>query len=178
MRVRRLFEVSVTIVIVALTFVVGVANFARTFEPSAAREMFATPAATALLARAEIMPTHEHDRTPIAPQRAIGYIDESRVAGGAIAVRGWVVTPTRTLAQRVFVLVDNTVRYDVSARYGIARPDVAVYLNRAELGDSGVFVRLSTTSLTRGRHHLALAVYLPEFDAFFTVDKTSDFDLH
>lgn len=69
---------------------------------------------TGSVVRRDETPTHAFDRTPIAPPGSIGSIDEAREAANHIIVRGWIVQADRKLAHRIFAIVDEKFRYDIT----------------------------------------------------------------
>ena len=168
---------ALPIVVLALTLVVSVVNFGHQFEPAVTRNTLLPSASTSILARVDEVPTHTYDRIPIASERAIGYIDSVRVTARSIIVRGWIVTPNRTLAQQVIVLIDDSPRFEITSGSGVPRPDVAVYLNQADLGASGIFTTLLKKSISKGVHRLRLAAFIPENNAIYTVEHTIEFKI-
>lgn len=94
----------------------------------------------------------------IASRHAVGSIDEATpVRPGRIRFRGWIVTPSLKVAERVVAVIDGTQRYDISPDYGISRPDVAHALTRTELTNVGVDATISTSTLRGSRHRITFA---------------------
>ena len=157
-----------------LTLIVSVVNVLDHLASKNTRDDEAVVAITKRVLYDE-KPTHAYDRFPIAPSGSIGSIDEARETSSRIVVRGWIVDPHRKLARHVFAIVDNRYRYEITRGYGVARPDVAVYLNQSELRDSGVATTVSTVGLSQGAHHLTLAVLLEPNDALYPIGSTRVF---
>ena len=157
-----------------LTLIVSVVNVLDHVgvKNSRDRESIGTTTTRALY---DEKPTHAYDRFPIAPSGSIGSIDEVRETPSRIVVRGWIVDPHRKLARHVFAIVDNRYRYEITRGYGVARTDVAVYLNQSELRDSGVATTVSTVGLSQGAHHLTLAVLLEPNNALYPIGSTRVF---
>ena len=151
------------------TVIVTVVNARDHFEARKSRDEIAIVAQSATRVLYDEKPTHAYDRTPIALSGSIGSIDEARETSDRIVVRGWIVNPNRILARHVFAIVDDRYRYEITRGYGVARPDVAVYLNQSELRDSGVATTLSTVGLSKGAHRLTLAVFLEPNKALYPI---------
>ena len=157
------------------TVIVSVVNARDHLGPGNPRNEMPVVAPTPTRVLYDEKPTHTYDRTPIAPSGSIGSIDEARETSNGIVVRGWIVNPNRMLARHVFAIVDERYRYEITRGYGIARPDVAVYLNQSELRDSGVAIKLSTVGLSKGAHRLTLAVYFEPNDALYPIGSMRPF---
>jgi len=152
-----------------LTLIQSVVSARDHFEAKNSRVVATVVAPTATFALYDEKPAHAYDRTPIAPSGAIGYIDEAKGSSSRIVIRGWIVTQNRNLARHVFAIVDDRYRYEITRGYGVARPDVAVYLNQSNLRDSGVATTLSTVGLSKGAHRLTLAVFLEPNNALYPI---------
>jgi hypothetical protein len=123
-----------------------------------------------------------HDRTPaVGRVDEIGYgpdpvtvtqrIDVTRIPQGAyLQLRGWAIDAQRKRpAAGVMVVTDG--RFNVEARYGEARDDIARYFETPSLLHCGFTALLPTGRLEAGEHRFSVAVIGRSIEAYSLLDQ-------
>lgn len=91
-----------------------------------------------------------------------GYVDEQRVEGTKIHVRGWTRNPTTNLPVKDVLIVDQDRRIVASTIAWVPRKDVAEFFKEPALEPCGFISRFSRNQLRSGSNRLSVYAFQPD----------------